>query len=250
MAQIDKNNLRKLLEFIDQIIDQEEDGWFRKELAKRIALKKATFVSDLHFSDFHNLYLDIKRTKYFLKNIDKRDWLEGFRFYQKISSPELQSELIEDYREMKIASRANDYIEFARRVSLQIENCINYAIEMLDAYTIIKNNPSKFRDNYNDLYNGKYSFFKNDSGKRINKNINFISFTSKVFFIQQYYGFKVYWIGVYDINNYRNIASHRGSYDKKQQGLLKDLKDKPLIKKTNMLNAFKAIIERTDIIHC
>lgn len=248
MAKIDRHNLEKLLNFIDHIIDQEEDGWFKDELRSRVSLNNLSKHKDALSINLNELYEDVKRTKHFLKNIDKRDWLEGFKYYSKISNPELRIELIKDYREMKIAERSNDLVEFARRISLQIENCINYAIEMLDAYSIIKNNPSKFTNNYNNLLSGDFSFFYYKSGQYNERKISSISFISKVFFIETYYGFKVYWTGIHEINNYRNIASHRGSYDERQQKLLEELNNRPLIKKANMLNAFNGLINGLPII--
>src|SRR5690606_35203713 len=100
---------------------------------------------------------------------DKKIWNEGNNFYQEIGDFDLKIKLIQDFRFMKIADHENDLVEYARRLLLQLETCLNYICENIDSYDIIRRNPEKFRDDYNDLLEGAYSFFWNKEKKEIQK---------------------------------------------------------------------------------
>lgn len=193
---------------------------------------------NLQITSFYN---DIKRTRYFLKHIDKNDWLEGFKYYDKISFPELRIELIKDFKEMKIADRVNDIIEYTRRIVMQLENCLNTVIEVVDAHSKIIATPENYQDNYNNLRNGRYSFF-NDNDTR--KELKAISLPSKLYFVKCFYGFNYYWRPIDEMIKIRNKASHRGEISTQEQEIMDNAKNNVSQKKAEYFGEFDKIIKQ------
>src|SRR5690606_25115191 len=118
---------------IKHIDEKNGNSEFSSSLIRSIQTSNKFHHSDLN-TEIIALLGDIKRTKYFLKNIDKNDWIEGFKYYDKISFPELKMELVKDFKEMKIAEKQNDLLEFGRHLSLQLENALNTVIEILNGH--------------------------------------------------------------------------------------------------------------------
>lgn len=236
--------LELFLALIHHIDEKNGNSDFSISLINSIQASNNFFQSDLNTEVF-KLINDIKRTKYFLKNIDKNDWIEGFRYYDKISFPELKMELVKDFKEMKIAERQNDLLEFCRHLSLQLENAINTVIDILNGHNLIIENPQKYKSQYYDLKNGSFSFFQtNRQTKQMeNKEIKNISFLSKVFFVETYYGLKVYWTPINEIVAIRNKASHRVKEIEREIEIIKNAKANLTLKKSEYFKEFDKIIK-------
>lgn len=229
-------------------IDEESGNTeFSTDLFNRFQPNISLFKSDISIK-VESLYEDIKRTRYFLSNIEKKDWLEGFKFYEKIKIPDVKIELIKDYKEMKIADRENDIVEYARRIIMQLENCINTVIIVVEAHSVIESNPQR----YGQLKSGSYSFY-DDDGER--KKIHEIGLPTKVNFIREYYQFrknKVFY--EFDVLtqmiNIRNVASHRGNLSEKQRIMLAQVMDNTAEHKAKFFATYLAIYkELKDLIH-
>ncbi|MFZ1790711.1 MAG: hypothetical protein WAT92_20480 [Saprospiraceae bacterium] len=188
-----------------------------------------------------SFYNDIKRTRYFLKHIDKNDWLEGFKYFEHVIIPELKMELIKDFKEMKIADRTNDIIEYARRLVMQLENCLNTVIEIEKAHEKIVSNPTQYQDNHNNLRQGKYSFFNDiDTPKELKE----ISLPSKLYFAKQYYGFNYYFKPIDEMIKIRNKASHRGEISSQEQKIMDNAKNNVSQKKAEYFGEFDKIVNQ------
>src|SRR5690606_28750063 len=144
---MNEEDLRKFIEFtktlLTQLQGQNEYAWFFESFNLEIV---NSFFQNGN-NQLVSFYNDIKRTRYFLKHIDKNDWLEGFKYFENIIIPELKMELIKDFKEMKIADRTNDIIEYTRRLVMQLENCLNTVIEIENAHEKIVSNPTQYQDN-------------------------------------------------------------------------------------------------------
>ena len=228
-------------------IDEESGNTeFSTDLFNRFQPNISLCKSDISIK-VESLYEDIKRTRYFLSNIEKKDWLEGFKFYEKIKIPEVKIELIKDYKEMKIADRENDIVEYARRIIMQLENCINTVIIVVEAHSVIESNPQQ----YAQIKSGKFSFF-NANGEQ--KKMHDIKFSTKMNFIREYYQLKekVYY-EFKDFNqmlSLRNVASHRGNLTEEQRIMLAQVKENIAEYKTRFFAIYLTIFkELKDVFH-
>jgi hypothetical protein len=241
----DNQKYIELFKALIQHIDAKNgNSEFSSSLINSIQTSTIITNSDLN-SEIITLLGDIKRTKYFLKNIDKNDWIEGFKYYDEIRFPELRMELVKDFKEMKIAERQNDLLEFGRHLSLQLENALNTIIEILDGHELVNRNPEKFKSRFYDLKNGNFSFFQyNKETRQIeNKDVKNISFLSKVFFAETYYGFKVFWTPINEIVAIRNKASHRGKENEREIEIIKNATANFTLKKSEYFKEFDKIIK-------
>lgn len=229
---------------IKHIDEKNGNSEFSSSLIRSIQTSNKFHHSDLN-TEIIALLGDIKRTKYFLKNIDKNDWIEGFKYYDKISFPELKMELVKDFKEMKIAEKQNDLLEFGRHLSLQLENALNTVIEILNGHELVNRDPEKYKSRFYDLKNGDFSFFQfNKETKQIeNKEIKNISFLSKVFFAETYYGFRVFWTPINEIVAIRNKASHRGKGNERELEIIKNATANLTLKKSEYFKEFDKIIK-------
>lgn len=228
---------------IKHIDEKNGNSEFSSSLINAIKSSNELSKSDLN-TEIITLINDIKRTKYFLKTIDKNDWIEGFKYYEKIRFPELKMELVKDFKEMKIAERQNDILEFGRYLSLQLENGLNTVIEILNGHELVNREPGKYKSKFYDLKNGSFSFFQlNKETKQMeNKEIKSISFLSKVFFAETYYGFKVFWTPINEIIALRNKASHRGKENERETVIIENAKANLTLKKSEYFKEFDKII--------
>jgi hypothetical protein len=225
---------------IQHIDAKNRNNEFSSELIAQIQKEGSTQFPELN-NQLASFYNDIKRTRYFLKHIDKNDWLEGFKYYESIVIPELKMELIKDFKEMKIADRINDIIEYTRRLVMQLENCLNTVIELENAHKKIVCTPFQFQDNHNNLRKGKYSFFNdNDTPKELKE----ISLPSKLFFAKQYYGFTYYWKPIDEMIKIRNKASHRGEISNQEQTIMNNAKNNVSQKKAEYFGEFDKIVKQ------
>lgn len=235
----DKKHLDMFLTLIEKIDKDNGNNWFSASLLETLSNKTSVEVNIIS-AEINELHSDIKRTKYFLRHIDRTGWLEGFQYYGKIKIPELKIELVKDFKEMKIADMENDIIEFTRRLVMQLENSINCLIELIDAYAIIQKEPANFQDRYNDLHRGDYSFFSINGKKRELKEI---SLPSKIYFAKQYYSFNYYWKDFDEMVKIRNKSSHRGPMSDKEEEIVENALKNPTQKKVDYFKVFDTIMK-------
>ena len=238
-----KKTIEEYTEFFMLMLEQANKEFNNDEFITKFAVafsEKIKIKSDLKINEVNSFYEEIKRTRYFLKHIDKEAWIEGLNYYSKVKIPELKIELAKDFKEMKIADKSDEIIEYARRLVMQLENSINSVIEIVDAWSVIQANPNNYKDNYNNSLIGNYSFFFNN-GKR--KELKDISLPSKLFFVKQFYNFKYFWQPIDEMIKIRNKASHRGEISIQEQQILDNARNNVTSKKSEYFNAFDNVIK-------
>jgi hypothetical protein len=231
-----KESLEKLLVLIDVISKEEGNEWFLEELHRKFN-NFNQIIDTKRTSNLFELIDDIKRTKYFLKSIDKTYWIEGLYYYSKINDPTLRIELVNDFKEMKIADKQNDIIEFTRRLVMQLENCLNAICLIVDAAKIILSTPERFIDDKNNLKEGKFSFFDNVGAKQL----HLIPITSKLYFVKKYYNFNYTYGTLDEMIKIRNKSSHRGELSESERNILNNAKKKYMEKKTLYFKTYNDI---------
>ncbi|MFN8295703.1 MAG: hypothetical protein U0T69_05875 [Chitinophagales bacterium] len=237
-----KESLEKLLVLIDEISKDKNNEWFLNELLRKI--NKDKLIHTDKPNNLIDLVNDIKRTKYFLNSIDKTIWLEGLNYYSNIKDPILKIELITDYKEMKISDKQNDIIEFSRRLIMQLENCLNAICIILDAPKIILASPDHYKDNSNNLKDGRFSFF--EDGKV--KQLNLVPITSKLFFVKKYYGFNYPFNILDEMIKIRNKSSHRGELSESEKNIINNAKKNYMEKKSLYFKSYNDIFKKlTDL---
>lgn len=243
-----KKTIEEYTEFFMLMLEQANKEFNNDEFITKFAVafsEKIKIKSDLKINEVNSFYEEIKRTRYFLKHIDKEAWIEGLNYYSKVKIPELKMELVKDFKEMKIAEKQNDLLEFGRHLSLQLENALNTVIEILNGHELVNRDPEKYKSRFYDLKNGDFSFFQfNKETKQIeNKEIKNISFLSKVFFAETYYGFRVFWTPINEIVAIRNKASHRGKGNERELEIIKNATANLTLKKSEYFKEFDKIIK-------
>ncbi len=130
---------------------------------------------------------------------------------------------------------------------MQLENCVNTVIEIVDGHEEIKTNPANYQEGKNDLTSGKYSFFNGDGSI---KELKEISLPSKLFFVKRYYDFNYYWKPVDEMIKIRNKASHRGGMTQAERAIIDNAKNNVSQKKAEYFTEFDKIVKRLkDIYH-
>jgi hypothetical protein len=219
---MDKKSLNKLIEYIDELSHLPGNEWFYDKL-------KSKFQVSIN-EDANELISDLKRSKYYLKSIDRNIWKEALNYYSSILFTDLKLELIHDYKEMKIADKSDDIIEFTRRIVMQLENCLNAICILLKSHELIKLSPEKYRNTGTDLLYGEFSFFNSDgSSKQLSK----ISIQSKIFFAKQYYEIKYSFSDMSQMITIRNKSSHRGEYSEREKEIIDEAKRNIAAKKSS-----------------
>ena len=240
---MENKNLLKLIDFIDEISQLPENQWFIDALKSKFESKSS---SDVHKGiEVQELIIELKRSKYYLRTIDRSIWREGINYYSSIIYADLKIELIHDYKEMKIAEKSDDIIEFTRRIVMQLENCLNAVCTLLKSHEIIKASPAKYRDNSNNLLTGKYSFF-NDDGTE--KQVTLISIQSKIFFTKQYYDIYYPYNDMRDMITIRNKSSHRGEYTEREKEIMEEAKRNIEIKKSSFFVCYDSFWKKMTVL--
>uniref|UniRef100_UPI004048A41A hypothetical protein n=1 Tax=Algoriphagus sp. TaxID=1872435 RepID=UPI004048A41A len=225
---MEKKNLLKLLDFIDEISHLHENQWFNDILRSKFENKASSETYLNH--EALELVNELKRSKYYLRTIDRKIWKEAIAYYSCIFYTDLKVELIHDYKEMKIAEKSDDIIEFTRRIVMQLENCLNAVCTILKSHDLIKASPEKYQNNNTNLLMGEHSFFNvNGSEKQISK----ISIQSKIFFAKQYYDIYYSYNDMRDMITIRNKSSHRGEYSEKEKEIIEEAKGNVESKKSS-----------------
>jgi hypothetical protein len=225
---MDKEQLLKLYDFIVEISEIKNNEWFRNKLKSKFKDNKS-FEPSIN-NEGQDLLYELKRSKYYLRTIDRNIWKEALNYYTSILYADLKMELIHDYKEMKFADKADDIVEFTRRIVMQLENCLNAICILLKSHELIKLSPDKYRNTNTDLLNGEFSFFNTDgSCKQLSK----ISIHSKIFFAKQYYDIKYSYNDMSQMIIIRNKSSHRGEYTDREREIINDAKKNIVAKKSN-----------------
>lgn len=236
-----KENLQNLLKLVKELSSREELEWFKKDLKDHFNSQSNKNITQTANNDLAELTYDLRRTSYYLRNIDRKIWTEGLKFYSEISNSMLRISLLKDFRFMKIADHENDFLEYTRRVDLQLENCLNYICLYLDAHQIISTNPNKFTDSYNNLHVGNYSFFFNNGSP---KELEKIGIYSKAFFAKTFYQFSYDYKAFDEMTKLRNLSSHGGAIS--EDKIINILGEKYVVaeKKANFLKCYLSFYKK------
>lgn len=221
-----EEDLRKFIEFTKILLNQtkgkSEFIWFFESFQNQIV--NGFFQNsngELQIDKFKSITeADITRIKAYLRFLDKKALNYGKVFYKEIADKKLKSELIKDFKEMKIAVKNDDIIEFGRRLILQIENIFNFSLDSLNVHNVIAKNPDKYRSivpkskNYKgepwDLYK---SFFSFNKVSKIYEPIEIskVPFTSKSTFLYTHFDYEINTWNLNQLYFLRNKGSHRDS---------------------------------------
>lgn len=129
-----KEQLSKLLDFIDSLANEKGNEWFVDELKKRFGNNSNEFDS------FIRLHREKQRKK-------------ARAYYKDIKEPVLRNQLIEHHAKMLWYKSISEIEQFFVYVNLQIENMLNFYINQTGAHDKISKNPSSF---YKINYIGDY----------------------------------------------------------------------------------------------
>jgi|GEM_PF-5003724 len=240
---MNENDLKKFIAFtkdlLNSIKDKQEYAWFMELYKDEIAnsfFNSQSIPSIPITSKFDAITeQDIIRVKAYLNFIDKKAVNYGKEFYKNIIDNELRKSLIADFKEMKIALKNDDIIEFGRRLSLQLENIFNYSLSSLDVHTLISLNPQQYTSvipdwqNYNgnpfNFYNSFFSFNRNTNQSEP-VELSKVSFKTKSIFLSIHFNYQVNAKNINDLYFLRNIGSHRGQLNQHEiQQLNQIIKD-------------------------
>jgi hypothetical protein len=97
---MDRQNLEKLIDFIDELSHLPGNEWFCKNLLIKLEPHLGSVFRQE--SEYGELLSDIKRSRHYLRNIDKNIWKEAFTYYSSIKYTDVKIELIHDYKELNI----------------------------------------------------------------------------------------------------------------------------------------------------
>ena len=152
---MEKKNLLMLIEYIDELSHLPGNQWFHDKLKSKFEseAKSEVYINE----DAHEIINELKRSKYYLKSIDRNIWKEALNYYSSILYTDLKLELIQDYKEMKIADKSDDIIEFTRRIVMQLENCLNAICVLLKSHELIKASPVDAATTFNSAASDKDS---------------------------------------------------------------------------------------------
>ena len=230
-----EEDLRKLIEFTKTLLTQlqgdNEYAWFFESFNLEIVnsfFQNGTNTSGL--DKFQSITeSDVIRIKAYLSFIDKKALNYGKVFYHNISDNNLKAELIKDFKEMKIALRNDDIIEFGRRLSLQLENIFNFSLNSLNVHNLVSTNPQQYRSvipNWPNYRGNPFNFY--NSFFSLNRNTNQyepvelsrVSFNTKSIFLSIHFNYQVNARNINEIYFLRNKGSHRDQLSPNDQQTL------------------------------
>jgi len=131
MSNTSKESLEKLLVFISDICEHDENSWFKKALIQKL-------TTDNGFENFPG----------FVKYQKKQFKLKANIFYSDITDLKLKKQLINDYIEMCWYQSLNRIDRFLLYAFYQIENLLNYYARTTNAHQNIKGEPDKYNHEY------------------------------------------------------------------------------------------------------
>ncbi len=196
MSKTNKESLEKLLVFISDICEREENKWFKRALIQKL-------TSDNGFENFPE----------FVKYQKKQFKLKGNIFYSDITDKKLKKQLADDYIEMCWYQSINRIDRFLLFAFYQMENLLNYYARTTNAHDKIEKNNKKYTHEYAPKFivTTHTSFFQ--KGKR--NPIEKVNIWAKVTYWMIETGF-VIWeksnhSAISNLINVRNNESHRDS---------------------------------------
>jgi hypothetical protein len=226
-----EEDLKKFIEFTKTLLTQMQGNsyysWFFESFYLEIV--NSFFHNSNHTREIDKFQSisesDVSRIKAYLSFIDKKALNYGRVYYKNISDDSLRAELIKDFKEMKIALKNDDIIEFGRRLSLQLENIFNFSLTSLNVYQLILDNPQHYcsvTPNW-DNSNGKpFNFYKSFFSKETNNPVELskVSFKTKSIFLSIHFNYNVNPGNMNDIYFLRNKGSHRSQLSQEEQNTL------------------------------
>lgn len=218
---MNEEDLRKFIEFTKTLLTQlqgnNQYAWFFESFNLEIVnsfFQNGTNTPSL--DKFQSITeSDVGRIKAYLSFIDKKALNYGKVFYQNISDNNLKAELIEDFKEMKVALKNENIIEFGRTLSLQIENIFNFSLRKLDVHNLILNNLGHYQALQPPWAANPFdfckSFFKyNNTTKQYEPlELSYVKFKTKSIFLSIEFNYKVDVKALDDVYFLRNKGSHR-----------------------------------------
>jgi hypothetical protein len=218
---MNEEDLRKFIEFTKNLLTQlrgnTDYAWFFESF--NLEVVNNFFQNGINTNGLDKFQSitesDVGRIKAYLRFIDKKALNYGKVFYQNISDNNLKGELIKDFKEMKVALKNENIIEFGRTLSLQIENIFNFSLRQLDVHNLILNDLAHYQAvrppwaaNPFDFYK---SFFKYNNA--INQyeplELSYVKFKTKSIFLSILFNYKVDVKALDDVYFLRNKGSHR-----------------------------------------
>ena len=197
MGKENKESLEKLLMFISDICEDENNEWFREELIYNLSKYKNTEAKSFNDEKFNKIEKYLK--------------LDGFKVidYSDVKNERVRNQLFRDsiemskYRLGKFNDKVN-FDEFCRYACLQAEELLNYFFS-----EIFKNNIT----DANAFITKHWSDYKAPNSKKISA----ISMSAKAAGFLTEYGFKYTSVSrtIDFLRDFRNELSHRNSYELK-----------------------------------
>lgn len=235
---MNEEDLRKFIEFTKTLLTQlhgnTDYAWFFESYNLEVVNSFFQNGSNLTGLDkFQSITeSDVGRIKAYLSFIDKKALNYGKVFYQNISDNNLKAELIKDFKEMKIALKNDDIIEFGRRLSLQLENIFNFSLNSINIYNLILENPQKYQSvkpNWANYSGSPFNFYNSfiSINKFTNKSepieLSRVSFNTKSIFLSIYFNYQINTRNIKDIYFLRNKGSHRDQLSQDDEKLLNQI---------------------------
>lgn len=218
---MNEEDLRKFIEFtktmLTQLHGKNEYVWFFNSF--NLEIVNNFFQNESNMSGLDKFQSitesDVGRIKAYLSFIDKKALNYGKVFYHSISDHNLKGSLIKDFKEMKIALKNENIIEFGRTLSLQIENIFNFSLRKLDIHNLILSDLVYYQSVKTpwSLYTFDFykSFFKynNTTHQYEPLELSYVKFKTKSIFLSIKFNYKVDVKALDDVYFLRNKGSHR-----------------------------------------
>lgn len=108
-----KENLLKLLQLIEEISNEPENEWFKKELLSKYIQKETSNVNIRHMDEIY---------EHCLRKIIKE---HAEKFYSNFKLSDIKEKLIEDFVRMEKFRRSNNFEDFCLATFQQLESIVN-----------------------------------------------------------------------------------------------------------------------------
>lgn len=228
---MNENDLKKFIAFtkdlLNSIKEKKEYAWFVELYKEEIinSFFNSQSISSIPITTKFDTITeqDIIRVKAYLNFIDRKAINYGKEFYKNIIDKELRESLIDDFKEMKIAIKNDNLIEFGRRLCLQIENIFNFSLKSLNVHLLLSNNPQYYRavlPNWNNanpinFYNSFFSI--NRTTNQLEPvELSKVSFNTKSIFLSIHFNYQVNTRNIKDLYFLRNKGSHRDQLNQQE----------------------------------
>ena len=165
MAQ-NREQLEKLLQFLDSLMKEPGNEWFVDELSKKIIKQHPIFESNIDKDSFNTL-LSLQHSKIRRK---------ARAYYKEIKDVKLREQLVNDHAMMIWYKSIYEVEKYFVHVNYQIENMLNYYLAHTDFHSKVQASPTSYNKvisistNYKieiDVYS--YAFKNNETPISIEK---------------------------------------------------------------------------------